>query len=803
MSFSNRFALAGETDPAAWRGSLGLIVRTALLAYAALFLLPLEFYPSGTGIDESNCIGLNYFPNHGVVFGRDVATTYGPLGFLCCPLDMGSNLPWAIWIRLAVWIILVALLTLAVLRQRVGLFQVALLTGALVPGARLFSVGYTGFDYLIAFAVLLALILAAQPGRWYLFLLTACLLTVLLSFVKFSAALLAALSVAAFLLTQVLLDRRRGLRAAVLAALALPGVFVLAYLLYNPSLGDMVTYLRSAYEISAGFSEAMSLPGRMSEAWFAVVVLALLAGWVLRYLLAKQRCLVWCLPLLPSVYVTFRHGFQRQDGHVVIFFSSALLIFGLLFLYAEMKLLMRCMSLATMAFLWGAWAYAWHPYVGAAEQVRYITGRTAGRDLADVVTFGRTRAHLRQLSQQNLLGVRLPPSVRERIGRAAVGIFPWEVSYVAANPLTFRPFFVFQTYNAYTSYLDLKNAGQLEDPRLAPRYILMEWASVDGRHPLLDVPAMWLSLYRWYDADDRSGGLLLLRRRSTPRVTTPAPLRAVEFRIGEAVEVPLSPDLVVAKIFLRLNLWGRAYGLALRIPEVRISFSTSSGVSPSYRIVAATLVNGVPVSVVPLSLLDLDNLLRNGVAGETVLTFRIHGPGARYYGPTARVEYQTLTGSRVRVDPGARRAPKLISVLPSSGRGMKGTLRLTCSDANGADELSTVQGLINARRTGTDSCYFTYDHVGHRVSLADDNGYTWSKYVALGSPVFLENSQCVLDPARSTASSSGSVLTLDLAVSFKSSFQGDKTVYMQAIDAAGLTAGWEAMGAWAVQLDGP
>lgn len=46
----------------------------------------------GTGLDNSGLYAVNYFWNSGVIFGRNVFYSYGPLGFLCYTMNVGHNI---------------------------------------------------------------------------------------------------------------------------------------------------------------------------------------------------------------------------------------------------------------------------------------------------------------------------------------------------------------------------------------------------------------------------------------------------------------------------------------------------------------------------------------------------------------------------------------------------------------------------------------------------------------------------------------------------------------------------------------
>lgn len=91
-------------SPAGSGTALGLRVawRTLLLAALVLVTFPPCFVAMDTGgLDSSWAIGINELVNRHMTFGRDVIFTYGPLGFVITPRNLGSNMAHAVVFRLA------------------------------------------------------------------------------------------------------------------------------------------------------------------------------------------------------------------------------------------------------------------------------------------------------------------------------------------------------------------------------------------------------------------------------------------------------------------------------------------------------------------------------------------------------------------------------------------------------------------------------------------------------------------------------------------------------------------------------
>jgi hypothetical protein len=139
-----------------------------------------------------------------------------------------------------------------------------------------------------------------------------------------------------------------------------------------------------------------------------------------------------------------------------------------------------------------------------------------------------------------------------------------------------------------------------------------------------------------------------------------------------------------------------------------------------------------------------------------------------------------------------------LSVTPSVGSGGGSqTFALTYRDSRGAEQLSTEWVWWNqAFVGGAHSCMAYHERATDTVYLLDDTGTSWlSGVVGNGT---LQNSQCAIDLKSSFTASSGTTLTLNLAITFTPEFAGLKNVYMFANAAGRLTSGWHDRGDWHV-----
>jgi hypothetical protein len=66
----------------------------------------------------------------------------------------------------------------------------------------------------------------------------------------------------------------------------------------------------------------------------------------------------------------------------------------------------------------------------------------------------------------------------------------------------------------------------------------------------------------------------------------------------------------------------------------------------------------------------------------------------------------------------------------------------------------------------------------------------------LGAAGTLQNAQCVVDLSASPVTGSGNNLALNVAVAFKPTFVGTKTIYIWAQNKFNLNSGYQTRGTW-------
>src|ERR1700728_4163754 len=140
---------------------------------------------------------------------------------------------------------------------------------------------------------------------------------------------------------------------------------------------------------------------------------------------------------------------------------------------------------------------------------------------------------------------------------------------------------------------------------------------------------------------------------------------------------------------------------------------------------------------------------------------------------------------------GSGGTPAVVSVTPNSGSGLSQTFTLQYSDTAGAGSLQRIGVWFdNSTTNSAGACVAYYTPANNEVNLFNDAS-TATVQATPGSATTLQNSQCSINVAATSVSTSGNALTLTLAVTFEAGYTRAKNIYAEANDISGASTGWQ------------
>ncbi len=620
-----------------------LCLLSVVLIYLALLTIPPTYRSYNPDLDNSWIYGVNYLYDTGM--GNDLVWTGGYLEFLILPMHIGKNLEIALCFQILIWVVFVSSLIYLFRKKTVGVMRIVFFTVLFINFLIISSIEYFSIYTILT----LFLITSIEKDRWYIPFTIGVLLSVIVFFIKFNNGLLLLSTGVLLVMITTFLDYKKGIRMGIVWLLSFAVGFIVLYLYKYKDFSHIAYYLRGIYEISSGYSAAMSYTGVRVVLFAAIGLIMFYFLFLISTFIKERRVFFLLLMFSIPLFFAFKHGFVRQDLHSFNFFGMFSGVFSLALLSLEDTKRMTVRSLCLFSLV-------------IILSTVYITDRQGYNHHLDFLkggiglksSFHRIDKLLHpdimrkefEESEERLAGLRIPKDWADTIGEEPTGIFPFMLNYAPANHLRYVNFPIFQSYSAYTALLDTINSRFIGDTEKAPRFILMHWDAIDGRHPLTDAPAMWLSIYKWYDVVNEKDDLLLLQRRVKPRFRDPTVIDSRRYTTDSIIVIPHSDHPVIIKIPIDLTLYGRIMEVIFRVPEVRVTLLSSSR-KCDMRIVPDTLQDGLLVNFLPEGLDETKTLLSYDKSPNEFSLLRLHGAGLRYYKSDIIVEYGILTDTMI------------------------------------------------------------------------------------------------------------------------------------------------------------
>jgi hypothetical protein len=591
----------------------------ALWIYAALLMMPFAWSMPEAGIDGSHAFGSNYFPYEGFRYGSDVIFTYGPLGYLVNPQDLGNHIAVANVIRAAVWLLLFGHLMLLYRLRTESFWKAVLLTLALIPSRNLFILS---FDYYLLAAMLVCILyLIERPGA-RLAGVSIVLLTGILALTKFSSYIMA-LACAALLLAA---RRDRWNQCIGIGALA---ALPVAFLLYDYSFIALFDYVYGGLQLASGYNEAMSIATEGADLFYAIV-LAVLFVIANVYALAR-RALDWKVSavLFGLYWLNFKHGFVRSDGHTVMAFLFEIIIAAVLICllrgnwrgvraYAAALPVIVFLALTGTNPRWSVW------------QADFWSIANTLQPASDLLNWHETRKRIAAEASRTDEFQQLPQTIRAHLEGAAAVVFPTELAFARSGHFRLQPLYTMQAYSAYTQYLDRKTAEHVRGSRDHTEFVLLDWQSIDDRHPLLDVPSTWMALVDNYEIDSVAKDRLLLKKRSTSLHHDQQVVQQLRLPIGKWVDLPETDHELWASIRISYSPRGSLRKAAYKANAIYLTVK-SAAIASRFRVVPGVLSTPFPLNSFPVDFDAFVDLIGSNRVDSRIMSVRLDTDTPEHY----------------------------------------------------------------------------------------------------------------------------------------------------------------------------
>jgi hypothetical protein len=590
--------------------------------------------PTWFGLDISWKMTINYAIQHGWVWGKDIIYTYGPLGFLSVRFGLGISR----WVYVAFDFFLVINYFflfkdfIATARNKfIGVLIIFCITLILNtnPGADLSWV-LTIFSFYWMYKTY------KEPKIPYFIFISA--LTTFCFFLKLNTGLIGICFLVVHVLN-LLIYKKIKLPLAIGVLLMQCLLISLFALILHVNLPG---YIKGAFEIVKGYNDIMYLDDQQHTAteenvnilFWGILFLHIFYG---VYLIVKRNFskLFFIGIGLAYLFLIQKQALLRSDmQHLYEFFPYAtfLVVYGGL-LPEEEKPQKFFLNFILLIIILGLVYSAQFLGINDAFIARYTNQLEYRKEHKGYNMF----PFIYQWDKRHI-----PDPILKKIGNSTIDIFPWDTEYLIENKLNYLPRPVFQSFSAYTEYLQKINYKHfLEAP---PEYIIYDYDGIDSRYPFNDEPLTNFFIVKNYTIEDtftsNERWRLLLHKKKT---VTPLTIQKIKEQTI-SIKDEFTPDGAnFLKIYIDYNKEGKMQAFRAQPPRVTISYMRPSGEWLVYKASKELLKAGISADKIITSNRDFADYFNKKDSLSQVSKLKVLVDSSyKFADPAAKIEYYKI-----------------------------------------------------------------------------------------------------------------------------------------------------------------
>lgn len=578
--------------------------------------------PTWLGLDVSWQMTINYANINNWTWGKDISYTYGPLGFLSMRMGWGVSR----------WVFLLFDMFLVV--NFFYVFKDFLKASAskllglmiLVVAILLMNTSHgTDLSWLLLFFIYFWLYKIYNRPSTASFAMVI-LLVVIAFFNKFNTGLISVCFFATHLVLMYFADKL-SLGKALMIFTALLATILLSSWLLNVNLP---AYILGAIEVVRGYGDVMYLANgeidveRNLATIYNLIKYLFIAFFI--YVLLKGRFVQFFFIGICAVYIYAlkQQAYLRGDiQHLSEFFAYGplvLLVGNMLYYKNNTQKLFS----SAILFILTLSLFFKTEYNNKISQLYKERFNNKKEYFSQFAASGKAQ-HVFHPEKRYI-----PDTILAKIGNSTIDVFPWDSEYLIENQLNYHPRPVFQSFSAYTPYLQKLNYDFF--CKEGAEYILYDYDAIDNRCPINDEAMLNLYILKNYELTDTftSNERLraLLKRKSTANNLVFNKIE--ERKLSFSERIPMVNGVNFIKVFVNRNFKGKMVAFKLRPPAINISFTTDSGYTREYRTSPQLLEAGVVIDKLITSQQEFISLLTQKELGNNITKVKLMADQALY-----------------------------------------------------------------------------------------------------------------------------------------------------------------------------
>jgi len=613
-----------------------IIFLIILVLLIGIWTVPWPLHMPSSGLDPSWVIGINIAASDNLQFGQDIAFTFGPLGYLYNP----SYTDHTLWFQSFLFTLFVHFLFVFSIALLMNKSSVNWKEYIVVFPLLLIPIHFIQDSKLLLSVVILLYLIATHKFKREFETKLLPFITILLaiaSLIKFNMLITGISILAAFTFICV---RDRYFQKALTAFISYIVFVSILWIITSQHIINLPVYLLNGYRISSGYSDAMAVNGPEWQIYVGLIgVVFAIILFIYISLKRKDELFIFILLSMGLLFLAFKHGFVRHDGHVYGFFAVYSIFFVCAYIICKNDTCPKVRVFSVLlSILFVACIYNGFPSIMEDNVIQKIPAYELSWSLISNQTY---QTQVSDNAKNNIKhDYPLDNKTIQYLNGKTVDIFPWDIALVWAYDFNWSPRPIFQSYSAYTPHLDDLNAQHFSKGD-APQAVLYSYKSIDGRYPIFDEPHTFANILHNYTFVNKSGEFILLAlntNQSTSRLEEDLGTLTVE--LGQPIEIPkYDSGYVFGHIELEYSTFGKLMKFIYKPAFAHIRFKFyDSMYSNDYRFIPGTSKNGVFLSQYIGTLDDLASVFSGSITQDiTEIIIDVDNP--IYYKKYIRVDF--------------------------------------------------------------------------------------------------------------------------------------------------------------------
>lgn len=586
------------------------VIGASTLQIVAIFV--------GPDLDASGLVAIQWISAHNLQVGTDIIYQFGPLGYLYVQTYVYPSL----WIQalsynffihffyiFSIGLLLIKLRTNW--KDKILVFSLLLLLSNVIT-----SVIRIHQQETLSVIVILYLIIAGKIGNKYVAPILS-FLALLLAFESLMLYHLAFVSISIITIYSLISIAKKEFKKPLIFSGSFIFCLLILWVASEQDITNFPSYFINIFSFSSGYTYAQAIDGPIIQTISGLVAISFL-GILFIYSLTKKFKNVIIFMLLNAIllFVEFKHGFVRHDGHVLHFYFTYGTFFictYLIFKYDIPQTAHNNKRLVLLAIL----------IIGSVllvVSIGIVDSKLTVPKISNILSYGeifplifdksyevnKTSEHLAYLKSYHALD----EYTIQHIGNKTMDVIPWDLMIPWLYDFNWSPSPMPWAFQVYSPQIDELNVQHFLDEKEAPQEILYAYKSIDNRYPLFDEPLTFATILKNYQYTHTSNDHVLLSRSPRQDIGEKEDLGTVVVDIGKPIKIPkYDKGYVFAQVDLEFSTLGKVLIAMYKPSQAHVMFKFSdSTYSKEFRFIPGVSSGGVFVSQYVDNIHDLESI---------------------------------------------------------------------------------------------------------------------------------------------------------------------------------------------------